>query len=272
VSVLLDSLVKIGLAVGISIVAALVLLPIALLIAAVLHRIIRGRLMDRFGRLLALDSISGEVSDRVEMAIIGGLIGGIAFAALAPAIAPVMYDFHVETGVAEQPEPAVAVHELDGVSDERIAEGFDVEPGQNYSLYVVEIENDDQRRLKDYNFNVRFPGCVETSTMGATNFGTAVVTNESDRVHLGEFTNRSANATCYGAVQVEEFPPGNAVLVTFVVDHSPDESQQQLYPAPEASEEVLTTSSYTWAYNGRSYYEPAELTPTQVERHNATTA
>lgn len=263
----LAPVVRIVLAVGISIVAALLLLPVALVIAAVLHRVIRGRVVDRLGRLLSLDSISGQVSDRVEMAIIGGLIGGIVFAALIPAVSPVMYDFHVRSGVVDRPEPAVSVHEIEGVNDTRIADGFDVAPERNYSLYVVELHNDDQRMLQDYNFNVRFPGCVEASAVGATNFGTAVVTNESDRVHLGEFADRSTNATCYGAVRVEEFTPGNSVLVTFVVDRSPDPGQQHLYAPPEPGEGVITTRSYAWEYNGRSYYRPAEPTPTDVTSH-----
>lgn len=259
-------------AVGISIVAALLLLPVAFLIAAIFHRILSGTVAGWLASLLSLEDFSGHVSDRVEMAIIGGLIGGVVFVALTPAIAPAMYDFHVRSGVVDQPEPAVTVHELDGVPDDHIADDFDVAPDKNYSLYVVEIQNDDQRLLTDYNFNVRFPGCVETSAMGATNFGTAVVTNESDQVHLGEFSNRSTNATCYGAVQVEEFPPGNSVLVSFVVDESPAGDQRRLYPPPEGSADVLTTDSYGWQYNGRSYYVPAELTPTAVDHQNVSAA
>jgi hypothetical protein len=211
------------------------------------------------------------VSERVEVAIIGGLIGGVVFAALSPAVAPAMYDFHVQSGIAERPEPSVSVNEVRGVGDGRVAEGFDVAADDDYSLYVVELTNENQRTLRDYNFNVRFPGCVETTEIGATNFGTALVTNESDRVHLGEFSNRSANATCYGAVEVDEFPPGHSVMVTYVVDETPDGEQERLYPEPGPDADVLTTSSYGWTYNGRSYHAPAELTPTPVERHNAST-
>ena len=271
VSGIAASVVRVLLAVGTSIVAVLLLLPVALLIAAIIHRIVGGGPVGWVGSLLSLDTLSGDVGERVEMAIIGGLIGGIVFVGLTPAIAPTMYDFHVQSGVVDRPEPAVSVHEIRGVDDTRIAEGFHVPADGNYSLYVVELTNDDQRTLRDYNFNVRFPGCVETTAMGATNFGAAVVSNESDRVHLGEFANRSANATCYGAVEVDEFPPGNALLATVVVDESAESDQRRLYPAPDG-DGVLTTSSYTWEYNSRSYHEPAELTGVDVTVHNATRA
>jgi hypothetical protein len=271
VSAILGPVVRVGLAIGISIVAAALVLPLALLIAWVLGRVLGSASASRLGSRLSGESLHGRVSERVEVAIIGGLIGGIVFTSLTPAIAPAMYDVHVESGLVDQPEPAVTVHQLQGVSTERVQAGFDVAPGDSYSLYVVELHNDDQRVLQDYNFNVRFPGCVETTSVGATNFGTAAVTNESEKVQLGEFTNRSTNTTCYGAIQVDEFPPGNSALVTFVVDETPESDQRQLYPEP-ADEGALTTNSYTWEYNGRSYHEDADPTPVAVEVHNVTDA
>jgi len=86
-------------------------------------------------------------------------------------------------------------------------------------------------------------------------------------VRLGEFANRSANATCYGAVQIDEFPPGHSALVT-VVDESPDTDQRRLYRAPAADERVLAASSYAWTYNGRTYHRATDPTPATVETHN----
>jgi len=148
--------------------------------ASALQRIVGTRPVAALGSALAIERLDGDVGERVEMAIIGGLIGGIVFVGLTPAIAPAMYDFHVQSGAVDRPEPAVSVHEIRGVSDEQVAAEFDVPHEGNYSLYVLEPANVNQRSLRDYKFNVRFRGCVETTAMGATNFGTAVMTNRSD--------------------------------------------------------------------------------------------
>jgi hypothetical protein len=96
-----------------------------------------------------------------------------------------------------------------------------------------------------------------------TNFGTAVVSNETQEVRVGEYTNRSANATCYGAVSVDEFAPGKAAHVTFVVDENASVNRTRLYDAPE-SESVLLADSFSWEYNGRSYSDPADVTHESV--------
>jgi hypothetical protein len=100
-----DSIVRVLLAVGTSIVAVLLLLPVAL------QRIVGTRPVAALGSALAIERLDGDVGEQVEMAIIGGLIGGIVFVGLTPAIAPAMYDFHVQSGAVDRPEPAVSVHE-----------------------------------------------------------------------------------------------------------------------------------------------------------------
>ena len=269
---MIDSLLRILIGVVVSIVAAAVLLPLTVLIAKLLRQAIGGETARSLCRHAGVSGWNLELADKVETAIIGGLIGGVVFASLSPAIGPAMYDFHVQSGIVDQPEPAVSVHEISGVSDEAIAENFDVHEEENYSLYVVELRNDDNRVLSNYNLNVRFPGCVEKTSLGATTFGTAVISNETKRIQVGEFSNRSANATCYGAIQIDEFSTSSSGLVTFVVDHTPDENHTQLYPNPDEPGDVYLSSSYTWEYNSRSYYEPAELVTYETKDHNTTLA
>lgn len=269
---MIDSLLRVLIGVVVSIVAAAVLLPLTVVIAKLLRQVVGGETARSLCRRVGVSGWNLELADKVETAIIGGLIGGVVFASLSPAIGPAMYDFHVQSGIVDRPEPAVSVHEVRGVSDAAITENFDVHDEENYSLYVVELRNDDNRVLNNYNLNVRFPGCVEETSMGATTFGTAVVSNETKRIQVGEFTNKSANATCYGAIQIDEFSTSSSGLVTFVVDHTPDENSTKLYSAPEDRGSVLLSSSYTWEYNSRSYYEPAEVESYETSVHNNTLA
>src|SRR6056297_217019 len=267
---MIDSLLRILIGVVISIVAAAVLLPLTVVIAKFLRQTIGSETARSLCQHAGVSGWNLELADKVETAIIGGLIGGVVFASLSPAIGPAMYDLHVQSGIVDKPEPSVSVHEISGVSDEAIAENFDIHDEENYSLYVVELRNDDNRVLSNYNLNVRFPGCVEKTSLGATTFGTAVISNETKRIQVGEFSNRSANATCYGAIQIDEFSTSSSGLVTFVVDHTPDENHTQLYPNPDEPGDVYLSSSYTWEYNSRSYYEPAELVTYETKEHNRT--
>ncbi|WP_136715655.1 hypothetical protein [Halorientalis salina] len=257
---MIDSLLRILIGVVVSIVAAAILMPLTFLIAKLLRRIIGGKTAQSVCQRVGKPSLNTDLADKVETAIIGGLIGGVVFASLSPALAPAMYDFHVDSGIVDQPEPDLSVHELRGVSEETISEEFEVRADENYSVYVLELHNDDNRALSDYNLNVRFPGCVERTSMGATTFGAAVVSNETEQVQVGEFSNRSANATCYGAIQIDEFSTQSSTVVTFLVNDTADESRTEMYPAPENESSVYLSNSYTWKYNSRSYYEPAELT------------
>ena len=269
---MIDSILRVLLGIVISIVAAAVLLPVTVFIAKLLRKAIGGETARSICRGVGGTGWNLELADKVETAIIGGIIGGVVFASLSPALAPAMYDFHVQSGIVDQPEPAVSVHELRDVSDEAIVEQFDVHDEENYSVYVVELQNDDNRVLSNYNLNVRFPGCVEETALGATTFGTAVVSNETERIQIGEFANRSSNATCYGAIQIDEFSTQSSSIVTFVVDRTPDENQTQLYSAPEERGEVYLSSSYTWEYNSRNYYESPEVTQFETEVTNGTLA
>jgi len=254
---MLDLVVRLAVGVGISVVTVLVLLPVTVVLAKVFRLGIAGSVASRVLGSVGADDWELEVADKVETAVIGGLIGGVVFASLSPALAPVMYDLHVRSGVVEKPEPAVAVYELD-VPQGAIEEQYNVSESGDYTVYAVELENADQRTLGNYDLNVRFPGCVEATSMGATNFDTALVTNQSREVQLGEFENRSANATCYGAVGIDEFPPGNSALVTFLVDENATTGPDGLYPEPEDPGTVLVATSYSWQYNGRSYYDGAD--------------
>ncbi|MFB6180009.1 MAG: hypothetical protein ABEI77_09830 [Halorientalis sp.] len=269
---LIASVLRILVGIVVSIVAAAVLLPITVVIANLLRHLLGSSLVQSLCRWVGKPSWNVELADKVETAIIGGLIGGVVFASLSPALAPAMYDFHVKSGIVDRPEPTVAVHELRGISEDTIAKQFDVRQDQNHSVYVVELRNDDNRDLSNYNLNVRFPGCVEKTTLGATTFGTAVVSNQTKRVQVGEFSNRSANATCYGAIQIDEFSTKRSALVTFVVDDTPDENRTHLYPAPPDNGSVYLSSSYTWDYNSRSYYKPAKLTTYHAQVYNSTLA
>lgn len=263
---MIDLLLRVLLGIVVSIVAAAVLLPLAVFIGKLLRTAIGCETATVSCRWFDMGGWNVELADKVETAIIGGLIGGVVFASLSPALAPVMADLHVRSGIADTPEPAVSVHEIRGVSETNLSEQFDVRTEGNYSLYVVELHNDDNRVLTDYNLNVRFPGCVEATAMGATTFGTAVISNQTDQVQVGEFADRSANTTCYGAVQIEEFSASSSTLVTVLVDETPEENGTRQYPAPEAGE-VLLTNSYVWEYNSRSYHEPPELVAAETEVH-----
>lgn len=258
---MIEPLLRLVLGVGISVLAVLVALPVTLALARAFRRTLGGstvrRLCDRIGG----DGWTFELADKVETAIIGGLIGGVVFASLSPAIGPVMYDFHVQSGIVDRPAPDVEVHQLE-VPDRELQERYNLSVG-NYTAYELELANPDQRTLRNFDLNARFPGCVERSALGVTNFGTAVVSNETQEVRVGEYTNRSANATCYGAVSVDEFAPGKAAHVTFVVDENASVNRTRLYDAPE-SESVLLADSFSWEYNGRSYSDPADVTHESV--------
>jgi hypothetical protein len=207
------------------------------------------------------DGWTFELADKVETAIIGGLTGGVVFASLSPAIGLAMYDFHVESGVVDSPTPDVEVHQLE-VPDSELRDRYNLSAG-NYSVYQLELANPDQRTLQNFDLNARFPGCVERSTPSATNFGTAVVSNETQEVRVGEYTNRSASATCYGAVSVEGVPPGKAARATFVVAENASATRSRLYDAPEPGS-VLLADSFSWEYNGRSYSDPAAVSRQSV--------
>lgn len=263
---MIDALLRLGLGIAISILAVAVLLPVTVVIARVFRWAIGGRIADRLCQIVGDGEWNRLLADKVETAIIGGLIGGIVFTSLSPAVAPAMYDLHVRSGIVDQPEPSVTVHQLNA-SDRSVSEEFGVDPGGNYSVYVVELSNENQRTLQNYNLNVRFPGCVAATAVGATNLDSAAVTNESQRVQVGEFANRSANATCYGAVGITEFAPGNSALVTFVVSDAHDPSQRRVYPRPEQPRTVYLADSFSWEYSGRSYYEATQLAARDVQTH-----
>lgn len=267
---MLEAILRILLGIVVSVIAAAVLLPVTVLIGKLLRTVIGSDLVCRLCQACESRPWNVELADKVETAIIGGLIGGVVFASVQPALAPAMYDLHVESGIVDTPEPTVAVHELTDVSDSAIAERFPVRANDSYGLYVVELRNLDNRVLQNYNLNIRFPGCVAASSLGATTFGTAVISNETEQVQLGEFTNRSANATCYGAIQIDEFSASSTAIVTFVVDRTPPDTQTQRYPAPETRDDVLLTNSYAWTYNSRSYYEPAKLVAYETQGHTST--
>lgn len=264
---MIDALLRLGLGIAISILAATILLPVTIVIARVLRWAISGRIADRLCVVVGDDKWNQLLADKVETAIIGGLIGGIVFTSLSPAVAPAMYDLHVQSGIVDQPEPSVSVHRIDA-SDRSISEEFGVDPDGNYSVYVVELSNENQRTLQNYNLNVRFPGCVAATTVGAANLDSAAITNESQRVQVGEYANRSANATCYGAIGITEFVPGNSALVTFVVADTYDPSQRRVYPPPDQPNQVYVADSYSWEYNGRSYYEATQLDARSVQVHD----
>jgi hypothetical protein len=259
---MIESLLRLLLGVGISVLAVLVALPLTVALGRAFRRTLGGTAVRRVCDRLGGDGWTFEVADKVETAIIGGLIGGVVFASLSPAVAPAMYDFHVDTGIVDSPAPVVAVHELE-VPESELRERYNLSAG-NYSAYELELSNPDQRTLQNFDLNARFPGCVERSQLGATNFGTAVVSNETSEVRVREFTNRSANTTCYGAVAVEEFPPGKVAHVTFVVDEDAPQNRTRLYDAP-SSGSVLLADSFSWEYNGRSYSDPAKLTRQSVD-------
>jgi hypothetical protein len=265
---------QIGFGIVISIVAAAVLLPVTVLIATVLRQSVEGPIARGARRVIGDrgPEWSIDIGDKVETAIIGGIIGGVVFTSLLPAIAPVMSDFHVQSGIVEQPEPSLDVQAVDGISSDAIADQYNVSADDEYSLYVLDLQNHDQRTVEDYNLNVRFPGCVERTSLGATNLGTAVVSNQSGDVQVGEFENRSANSTCYGAVGIDEFPPGNSAVVSFVVDETPERSREPLYPRPDSPGTALVTRSFTWDYNDRSYSADATLERVSLSDTNLTRA
>lgn len=269
---MIDALLRVVLGIGVSVVAAAVLLPLTVLIAEGFRRGVSRTGDHRIARALGAGRFSGELADKVETAIIGGLIGCVVFASLNPAIGPAMYDLQVQSGVVGTPHPSVDVHRVDGVSQQALADTFDVPPEDDYSLYVVELSNADKRTMQDFNFNARFPGCVEASKLGATNLGTAAVTNRTEKVQVGEFANRSANATCYGAVQIDKFTPDNTAVLTFLVDRTPEHGQEHLYDPPSDNRSVETISSYSWDYHGRTYHGPATLEQRRIAVENATAA
>lgn len=258
---MIEALLQLLLGVGISVLAVLFALPVTLALGRAFRRTLGGSTVRRVCDQLGGDGWTFELADKVETAIIGGLIGGVVFASLSPAIAPAMYDFHVQSGIVDSPTPAVEVNQLE-VPDRELQARYNLSAG-NYSVYRVELSNPDQRTLRNFELNARFPGCVERSSLGATNFGTAVVSNETREIRIGEYANRSANATCYGAVGAEEFPPGKAARVTFVVDENASANRTQLYEAPESGS-VLLADSFSWTYNGRSYSDPAAVSRQSV--------
>ncbi|RXK49357.1 hypothetical protein [Halorientalis pallida] len=258
---MIEALLQLLLGVGISVLAVLFALPVTLALGRAFRRTLGGSTVRRVCDQLGGDGWTFELADKVETAIIGGLIGGVVFASLSPAIAPAMYDFHVQSGIVDSPTPAVEVNQLE-VPDRELQARYNLSAG-NYSVYRVELSNPDQRTLRNFELNARFPGCVERSSLGATNFGTAVVSNETREFRIGEYANRSANATCYGAVGAEEFPPGKAARVTFVVDENASANRTQLYEAPESGS-VLLADSFSWTYNGRSYSDPAAVSRQSV--------
>ncbi|WP_424019283.1 hypothetical protein ACOZ4N_07380 [Halorientalis pallida] len=253
---MIEALLRLVLGVGISVLAVLVALPLTLALGRAFRRTLGGSTVRRACDRLGGDDWTFELADKVETAIIGGLIGGVVFASLSPAVAPAMYDLHVQSGIVDSPTPAVEVDHLE-VPDRELQARYNLSAG-NYSAYRLELSNPDQRTLRNFELNARFPGCVERSSLGATNFGTALVSNETNEVRVGEYANRSANATCYGAVGVEEFPPGKAARVTFVVDENASANRTRLYDPPESGS-VLLADSFSWTYNGRSYSDPAAV-------------
>jgi hypothetical protein len=253
---MIEALLRLLLGVGISVLAVLVALPLTLALGRAFRRTLGGSTVRRVCDRLGGDGWTLELADKLETAIIGGLIGGVVFASLSPAIGPAMYDFHVQSGIVDSPTPAVEVYQLE-IPDQELQKRYNLSAG-NYSAYELELANPDQRTLRNFDLNVRFPGCVERSALGATNFGTAVVSNQTEEVRVGEYTNRSANATCYGAVAVDEFSPGKAARVTFVVDENASANRTRLYEAP-GSGSVLLADSFSWEYNGRSYSDPAAV-------------
>lgn len=259
---MIDSLLRILIGVVVSVVAAAVLLPLTVVIAKLLRQAVGGRTVRSLCRRAGASDWNLELADKVETAIIGGLIGGVVFASLSPAIAPAMYDFHVQSGIVDSPSPTVEVHQLE-VPDRELRDRYNLSSG-NYSAYQLDLSNPDQRTLRNFELNARFPGCVERSSLGATNFGTAIVSNETREIRIGEYANRSANATCYGAVGVEEFPPGKAARVTFVVDENASANRTRLYEAPRPGS-VLLADSFSWEYHGRSYSDPAAVRQQSVD-------
>ncbi|MBO4248390.1 hypothetical protein IL252_11250 [Halomicrobium sp. IBSBa] len=202
----------------------------------------------------------------IRTAIIGGIVGGVAFAALGPAITPGIYDAQVESGLVQQPTPEIGVYDV-GEPPASALHQAGLPENDSYSRYMLNMSLSGRRSIENYNLNIRFDGCVETASLGITNFDSAVLTNQSDRVQVGEFRNRPANSTCYGAVQIDDFTPSNEAIFVFIVDHTPESPPQNMYPEPQQSGSVLMTDSYSWTFNGRQYHNRAEL---QIHQMNTT--
>ena len=216
------------------------------------------RALIRFSPWVNTSTDEYSFSTELRTAVLGGIVGGVAFAAVNPVVAPAIIDTQVRTGIVDEPEPEIWIQEIENPGNTTL-QSYGYNTSDDYSLYLVNISNDDNRPLYNYNVNLRFPGCVESGQIGLTNRGAAVITHDSESIQVGEFPNRPSNTTCYGAVEADQFDPGNAVIVTYIVDSTPEENFSNLYPRPTLSDTVLVTDSYTWNYNGRTYANQPKL-------------
>jgi hypothetical protein len=250
---LIDQIIRISLALGLSLLSAIVL--------GVLTRVVfwvASRVWDTAAARVSKIPEKSEYSKEIRTAIIGGIVGGVAFAAMTPVVTPFIFNTQVETGIVDEPEPDLWVQKLENPGNVTVS-SFGGDPADGHDLYILNITNDDNRPLQNYNMNIRFRGCVETATLGITNQGAAVMSNESQTIQVGEFPNRPANSTCYGAIQFDDLVPQNSALVTFVVDPDPEKNPRGLYPRPTLPKTVLVTDSYTWDYSGRTYANGPKL-------------
>ncbi|WP_254271110.1 hypothetical protein [Haloarcula marina] len=214
------------------------------------------------------DVDDADLAKPVRMAIISGVVGGIAFAAMGPAFAPFIYDTQVATGIVSEPTPEVGVYQV-GDPPEEDLERASLPVNDTYSRYILNISHSGARSIDSYSLNIRFNGCVDSASLGISNFDTAVMSSQSESVQVGEFAKRPANTTCYGAIQIDDFLPSHSAIVVFTVDHTPEPPSQDLYPNPERTGTVLITDSYSWEYSGRLYYNKANL---QIHEMNSTSS
>ncbi len=179
------------------------------------------------------------LTESVRKAIIGGVVGGVAFAAMGPAFAPVIYDAQVESGIVSEPAPEIVVTQV-GDPPAKDLEQAGLPINDTYSRYILNISHSGARAVTDYNLNIRFNGCVDSASIGLTNSDAAVMSSQSESVQVGEFVHQPANKTCYGALRINDFLPSNSALVVFTVDHTPEQASQAIYPKPEKDGTALS--------------------------------
>lgn len=229
------------LSIGLGLFLVLLALPLAYLFGTIVYQILS--LFDKQTRL--------DLPTEIETAIIGGIIGGLAFASIAPLVGPYVYDAQVATGTVEEPRPYLDIEYYN--SQSVVQNAFHTSYEEDYSVYTLEVRNRHRKAIDDYSISIHFSGCLENSTVGVTTIGSALISKGSERIQFdGPIQNESVTK-CYEDIYISELPPNTGATLAFLVDQSPEE--QRLLRTYKISNKyaVGIKTKFNWQYQGRTY-------------------
>jgi len=204
---------------------------------------------------------SDDVDPRreIKIAIVSGLVGSIAFAAVNPFITPVLFDSMVGLDIAPRPQPEF---DLDYSSlTERNSNLYRVDYEQERSLYTLEVTNNYQKPIIDFVMVVGFGNCNIQTGLDPTRYSGEPVTGIVGRIDLRQGPEDMER--CIEEIHISRLYAGETIEFYFVTDADP-ESTLMLGETSARQGEAVIAYDYVWTFNGREYpYSPD--TPVSVE-------